>query len=414
MIEACSRRGYAATTASEITTLAGVSKKTLYKHFGSKEECFLATYDVVVRQAVARISAAYRARAGREERDWAAGLCRAFEAFAAEMVGRPAAARLALVDVLAVGPSAADRIARAEAIFTTMVSTSLAQAPDGVVIPPGMIRALIGGVWCVARDRLLTGRADAVAAGGAELGEWLLAYRSPAASLVSAARSGRSIPVASGRPPFSAVSDRARMLEAAASLVARGGYEALTPGQVTDAAGMSASAFAVQFDDRLDCFLAMLDWLNADLLAEMSREGAAAPSWASGVCRAVRTLFIRIASDPSLARVGFPDAFSVSPIVAGRSAAAMRRYAEAFARGVPGERHPSLVIAEAIVGSIWSIARRQVSEGRQRALPDFWPRAAFIAMAPVIGAEEALAEILAAGRNLEVDPQPPTKILSIR
>ncbi len=129
MIEACDRKGYAATTASEITTLAGVSKKTLYRYFGSKDECFLATYDLVVRQAVGRISAAYRGEGGRGERDWSRGPLSRFRCVR-DGDGRAARrpSRLALIDVLAVAPAAADRIARAEAIFTTMISTSLAQA----------------------------------------------------------------------------------------------------------------------------------------------------------------------------------------------------------------------------------------------------------------------------------------------
>jgi len=56
MIEACARHGYAETKVREVAGLAGVSTKTLYKHFESKEACFLATYDLVVQQAIGRIS----------------------------------------------------------------------------------------------------------------------------------------------------------------------------------------------------------------------------------------------------------------------------------------------------------------------------------------------------------------------
>lgn len=420
MIEACARKGYAATTASEITTLAGVSKKTLYKYFESKDGCFLATYELVVRHAVARISAAYRAEDDRRERDWAAGLCRAFDAFAAEMVDRPAAARLALVEVLAVAPSAADRIARAELIVTTMISTSLAQAPDGIVIPPSIIRALIGGIWCVARARLVEGRPDMFEASGAELREWLLAYRSPASSLLPVVSSGRSLPVGESTPMPSAVSERGRMLDAAAMLVARGGPEALTSGQVTEAAGLPASAFAAQFEDTLDCFLAMLDRLGAGLLAEVLRESESAASWASGICRAMRTLFGRIASERALARSAFLDVFAAGPVVAERRAAVMRGFADVFVRRAPAAGRPSPLVAEVIIGSVWAIAHRHVVEGRQKSLPACWPRAAFVAMAPVIGAEEALVAILAerdgvaAHRHLETDRSSPTKFLSIR
>ncbi len=397
MIEACSRKGYAATTASEITTLAGVSKKTLYRYFGSKDECFLATYDLVVHQAVGRISAAYRGERDRGDRDWTEGLCRAFDAFGKEIIDRHAPARLALVDVFAVAPSAAGRIARAEAIFTTMISTSLAQDPDGIVIPASIIRAVIGGIWCVARARLSEGRPDVIRASAAELRVWLLTYRSPAASLLPAVSRGALGCVGESAVMRSAVSERGRMLDAAATLVARGGHEALTPGLVTEVAGLPASAFAAQFEGTLDCYLAVLDRLSAAVLTEALRDSESAESWEDGICLAIRALFTRIALDPGLARTAFLDAFAAAPEIAGRRAAVMRGFADAFARRAPAEGRPSPVVAEAIVGSIWSVAHRHVAEGRQEALRDCWPRAAFVAMAPVIGAEEALAAVRSVG-----------------
>ena len=104
MVEAVARHGYAATTVHELTALAGVTKKTLYRHFEDKQDCFLATYDLVVRDGVQRISAAYRSAeaagggaASGGQRDWQAGLCRAFDAFARELALRPKCSRLALV-----------------------------------------------------------------------------------------------------------------------------------------------------------------------------------------------------------------------------------------------------------------------------------------------------------------------------
>ena len=359
MIEACARKGYAATTAAEITTLAGVSKKTLYKHFESKDECFLATYDLVVQQAVTRISAAYREGASGDDHDPAAGLCRAFGAFAAELVECPAPSRVALIDVLAVAPAAADRIERAEAIFATMISRSLAQGPDGIAIPGGIVRALIGGAWFVARNRLSEGRAEVLAASGVELGEWLLAYRSPAAALIPSGPLGR--PPREERRPDPETTERDRMLE----------------------------------------------WLSADAFAEALRASEGAASWELSVCRVVESLFCRIAADPALARAAFLEAFTsgpvqatalveAGPVAAERRAALMRGFAEVFAQRAPAARRPSPVVAEATVGSVWSIAHRYVVEGRQRKLPIAWARAAFVAMTPVVGAEAARAAILAA------------------
>jgi AcrR family transcriptional regulator len=50
MIEMLATRGYEASTVVESCALAGVSKRTLYERFpGGKPECFLTTYDIIVR-----------------------------------------------------------------------------------------------------------------------------------------------------------------------------------------------------------------------------------------------------------------------------------------------------------------------------------------------------------------------------
>lgn len=395
MIEACARHGYADTTARELVALAGVSTSSLYKHFASKEGCFLATYDVVVQQAMGRISAAYRGGSGAGGREWPGGLCRAFDAFAEELIQRPEPSRLALVDVLAVAPAAMARIERVESLFTTMIATSLAQAPDGVAPPPKVIRPLIGGVWFVAGARLLGADPEAITAAGAELREWLLVYRSPATAALPGAppRSPSTAPGTLRVAPFESARDR--MLGAAAALVARGGYVALSPGEVVEVAGVAEAEFAAQFDDVRGCFLALLEWLSAHALAEALRESRGAGTWASSVVRVVATLFRRLAADTALARAVSLDAFAAGPAGGRRLASIMRGLAQLLVRRAPADACPSPLVAEAIVGSVWSIAHRHVALGRPEMLPAAANRAAFLVLAPVVGVDTALATIVA-------------------
>jgi AcrR family transcriptional regulator len=391
MIEACARHGYAGTTARELAALAGVSTKTIYGHFGSKDACLLATYDVVVQQAVTRISAAYRAAANGPEADRTTGICRAFDAFSAELIERPDASRLALVEILAAGPIALPRIERAEASFTSMISSSFDRRADAGVIPASVVRALIGGVWFVARARLLQPDPQVITASGAELREWLMSYRLPADSVLAAARPSGSASAGDARGAVPTSSERSRLLSAAATLVARGGYETLSPAAVAEVAGLPAAAFGAEFEDVEGCFFAMLEWLSADALAEALREGAGASSWGSSVYRALQSLFRRIATDRALARAAFLDVFAVGPAGYERRAAIMRGFARSLVRRAPAGRRPSGLVAEAIVGSIWSLAHRHVLAGRQQRLPASVPLAAFLALAPTIGAEDALA-----------------------
>ena len=396
MIEASARYGYAETTVAKLVGLAGVSKKALYQRFESKEECFLATYDLVVRQAVERISAAYR-DAPADERDWAAGLCRAFDAFAGELVERPKPSQLALVEVLAAGPAALERIESAEAVFARMIAQSLAQAPDAVTLPPLLLRSLVGGVWFVSRSRLLGGQPAAVSGCGHELFEWILAYRAPAAGSLPCTAVAPA-PPRGGAPewPVDVEGDeRTRMLRCAAQVAARGGYLGLTSGQIVEQAGVSAEAFAETFDSVGECFLTSLELLSAKALARALRESEGAPDWPAAVCRAVRALLCEIAENPVFARVAFVEVFAAGPAGIERRAALMRSFATVLARRAPRERRPSPLVAEAIVGAVWSIAHRHVARDRAQLLPSLSGHAAYLVLAPILGAEEAVDAILA-------------------
>src|SRR5437763_11285936 len=48
MAETMARKGYAATSVSEVLRAAGVSRETFYEQFSSKEECFIAAFEAAV------------------------------------------------------------------------------------------------------------------------------------------------------------------------------------------------------------------------------------------------------------------------------------------------------------------------------------------------------------------------------
>src|SRR5712691_8697644 len=64
MIDAVAERGYTKTTVAHVISHAGVSRKTFYRHFANKEECFLATYDQISARAIRRMEQAYREAVG--------------------------------------------------------------------------------------------------------------------------------------------------------------------------------------------------------------------------------------------------------------------------------------------------------------------------------------------------------------
>jgi AcrR family transcriptional regulator len=60
MVEAVARNGYEHTSVKQIVGLAGVSRRSFYEQFANRQQCFLATYDLIATRGVVRVSAAYR------------------------------------------------------------------------------------------------------------------------------------------------------------------------------------------------------------------------------------------------------------------------------------------------------------------------------------------------------------------
>jgi AcrR family transcriptional regulator len=148
MIELVALRGYAKSTVSELCGLAGVSKRTMYERFpGGKEQCFLATYDIVVHRAQTNILGA---EAPPTERGEPIGPRRRLrmlaEAFAREVVGYPNAARLVLVEALRGGPegtSLSGRTERTRRVVEQVLIRTLRAGPDGPPPPRSVLEEIV-------------------------------------------------------------------------------------------------------------------------------------------------------------------------------------------------------------------------------------------------------------------------------
>src|ERR1700722_10630355 len=64
MIESVATHGYEETSVRHVIGLAGVSRRAFYEQFTNKEDCFMATFDLIVTRAVKRVNAAYQSSKG--------------------------------------------------------------------------------------------------------------------------------------------------------------------------------------------------------------------------------------------------------------------------------------------------------------------------------------------------------------
>ncbi len=352
----------------------------------TKEAYFLATYDAIVGNAVRRIGAAYRS-----EGDWQARLRAGFAAYAAEVVEEPKAARLVLVEVLGAGPAALARMRRTRLIFEEMVSASFSEAPDGVTLPPLIAKGIVCGVERITRQRLLAGDVAELPALADELLAWALSYCSPAAAGLAAASPAQCDGLAPCCPRARGEGDWARILRCAAEIAASKGYAQLSPARIARDAGVTEARFDELFESTEQCFLDALDRLGLEALVCATRAAQGSEEPLAGVHRAIVALMRHIATSPVLVQVAFVEIFAVGPAGIERREGLLGQFTDQLMRRLPQSRAPSRLAAEASVGAVWGIVHHHVTRGATHLLPGLADYATYIALAPVIGGEAAVA-----------------------
>lgn len=393
MVELVAEQGYNAVTIAALTRRASVSKRDFYRHFAGKEECFLATYDEIVRSSVRGILAA---SSGSD--DWSERVRTGFQAFAAQIANSPEAARLALVEVFAAGPAAVERMLHTNQLFEALVAKNFALADGGAQLPPLVVKGIVAGGSRVARVRLLSGNARQLRLDGEELMTWALSFCDEA---VDRLRGLGGAEVAPGRDrPGGTVpapgDERTLILAATARLATDRGYNALTVPRIREAAGVSRRSFDAHFEGVAECFLATLDLLGGRVLAAAAPAYMTADGWAAGIHGMVGAICEQLALDPPLAKLAFTEVFAPGPPAIRWRARLIARLAEQVRRGAgPGQR-PSEFAAEASVGAAWGVIHYFVATGRVSRLPQAAPTISYLILAPAIGGGEAVDAILRA------------------
>ncbi|HEX3609473.1 MAG TPA: TetR/AcrR family transcriptional regulator [Solirubrobacterales bacterium] len=388
MVELVAEHGYNAVAVATLTNRARVSKRDFYKHFAGKDECFLATYDIIVSQSVRGILAAAEG-----EDEWHERLRLGFLAFAGQIAASPDAARLALVEVFAAGAVAVERMLRASRLFEALVAKNFALADGPPQLPQLVVKGIVAGAGRMARARLLSGEPRQLAVDGDELMEWALSFCDDDAVRL------RGLGVSGAPPPATAAEipledERALILAATAKLASKEGYATLTVPRVRAAAGVSRGSFDSHFEGVADCFLATLEMLSGRTLAAAAPLYLIADDWASGVHRMIVGLCQHLACDATFTGLAFLEVFSPGPEAIQWRSEMIAKLATMLRRGAPPKRQPSRFAAEASVGAMWGVIHHFVASGRGAQLPIAAPALSYIALAPALGGAAAVDVIL--------------------
>jgi len=156
-IAAISEKGYRETTIGQIAAAAGVSRRTFYVYFRTKEECFLTTFDQVaahLREACEEAAAA--------ETDWPRRVAAKLAAGLAVFAANPMLARFTLV----VPPRAGGQVATH---YRVALERALAGLTEGMPAPPAVQppsqavqHSLVGGMVSLIVGKLEAGEGERV------------------------------------------------------------------------------------------------------------------------------------------------------------------------------------------------------------------------------------------------------------
>jgi len=155
--EAIAENGYSGTTIAHITRAAAVSRRTFYEHFSSKDECFVAAYDTVMKELRERVSAAFE-----EEDDWAHAVRAGIEAMLQFLAAEPNLARLCMVEALVAGPAVVERYDAAIQSFVPYFQEGREGRPPEVLsrLSPTTEEALVGGMVSLISRRIIAGKTE--------------------------------------------------------------------------------------------------------------------------------------------------------------------------------------------------------------------------------------------------------------
>ncbi len=397
MVQIVAEHGYDAVTVRGLATLAGVSTRTFYEHFDSKEACLLAALDNVVQCAANR--AVQDGEQGREQ------LRALLLSLIAELERNPQLGRVVLLEALAAGPAALRKLRNAEHALGSLIDEGFEVATESEA-PSLVIEGIVAGLVGIARTRLLNSRETELSGLIDGLLDWAFCYQSEAAGALaepdlrispalSVFGSTVSPADANGQAPGD---ERALILSAVAKLAAAEGYPELTIPRIRAVAGVSRRSFDASFDSVEDCFVAALEMHAVHAISLATSAYADAGSWAEGVHRGVTVLCEYIASDPVLATLGFVEIFSLGPGGVHARERLTARVGELFRDSAPLEHRPGGLDAEASVAAVWGVIHHYVVIGQAQQLPSVAPTLSYMALAPAIGASAAVDAIRRAAK----------------
>lgn len=398
LVDAVADDGYENLRVRDVVRRAEVSSRAFYELFGSKDDCFLWSYDRLIRRATRQMVAA---QAG--EPAWRKRASLIFDEFARQIELDPKGSHLALIDVHRAGPASSDHAESAERALEVVLGECLARAPQGAVLPPLIVEGIVAGIAGVAKDCLSSSQPAALRDSKDELMEWVFRYADSSEVELAALDRGsvwrdttlESPPAspANTREQRNTRDERTLVLKHTAELVVKDGYSGLTVERIRTEANISRREFLARFDDVADCYTAAFEHRAEEVMAQAARAQAAARTWAGGVYRAMTAYWSQISKDPFLAQALLVPDFPTGPAGSRSRQRMMNAMADQLLDGIPNANRSTAIEQEASLYAVWTLFRSHLlRNGSPRR--NLSATLAYLLLTPAMGSRAALSEIV--------------------
>ncbi len=405
LIELIAEKGYPAVRIVDLAKLAHVSQPTFYSLYADKEDLFLSAYEEVAQRSAGTVMQAYAADGSREQR-----LVVAMRAWAQLAAAEPEAISLLVLGAFGAGAKALERrtLLLEELERGIHVSRDGGHSGDPTDLT---VKAILGGIRDVTAARLREGRASELPELAGELTAWAACYprrlpaglQAPPATRRSSAGAVAPLPSerarrAEGRLPSGrsdlprqliVKSQRERIVDATAAIVAEKGLAALTIPEIARRANVSHQTFYDIYASKHQAFLgAQKVGMHQALAVTAEAYQAQQADWPRAASAGVRALIEFLASEPAHAHLSVVDTFAACPEAIEIRNSTLRAFGAYLSPGYELARGSVAVPAiagEAIAGGIWQVLHHYVENDCIAELPGATAQLTYFALTPFLG-----------------------------
>jgi len=395
MVEAVAANGYERTSVKQVIGLAGVSRRAFYEQFSNKQECFLATFDLIAARGAKHATEAFKATDG----DLQARLGASYEVLTGGIESNPKGASLAIVEAERTGTVGLAHLRRAAAAFEHMLRLTFAAAPELGPLPVPVARAIVGGLHEAIAVPLRAGRTKGISRLSSGMLDWTLLFQAADRRRLPETLTRRMRAVERTAKPVRIEDEpvgeelRERLLSSVLQLAVMDDYNVLSPPQIAEHAGVAPEAFFDLFENKDQCFLEAFDEMARDVVRVTANPELTGGDWPVAVHRAISELMGLLAERPLYAH-------TIARIAPGAGRQALERdyqlgreITALLTDGAP-DAPESQLAATGVSGALWHTVRCQVISNQVHLLPAFADYLAYVALTPFIGSEHAADAVL--------------------